>query len=118
MRSFAIALLLLGLTACGDGEPDYIELFEEATTVEACDAPTRMCEAEARKVDCGGEEACEKLALAECQRKRSMCRWRIEQPNDAFPCPNQVCGEACTKLDDSSGVCNSLFECADDASCI
>ncbi|MEQ9503720.1 MAG: hypothetical protein RIT81_43095 [Deltaproteobacteria bacterium] len=118
MLRLVIVLLFAGLTACGDSEPDFNDLFEQATTVEACESPTRMCEADARGADCGGEEACENQALAECQRLRSMCRWRIEQPNEAFPCPDQVCGEACTKLDDSSGVCNSRFECADAASCI
>ncbi len=112
------ALLFAGLISCGDSEPDFNDLFEQAMTVEDCESPTRMCEAEARDADCGGEEACENQVLAECQRLRAMCRWRIEQPTDEFPCPNQTCGEACTKLDDSGGVCNSLFECQDSASCI
>lgn len=106
------------VAACG-GDPEYVDLFEDATTVQECEAPTTMClEYRAENIEeCEGSEACEAQARADCRRSRAECIWRIERPEAAFPCPNQVCGEACTALDGSEKSCGFDFTCTDTPRC-
>lgn len=116
-RPLLCLTLALAAFAC-DSEPEYIEAFDEATDVAACEAPTIECKAEATESDtCGGEATCEAQQLAECERLRAQCRWRIEQPDADFPCPNQTCGEACTALDGTQKACGARFECQDNPVC-
>ena len=118
MRRALFAVTFCFAAACG-GDSEWVEQFDAATAVEDCAAPTRLCEEEVeRDNDCDGVEVCEAQAVAECRRLGAQCRWRIEQPDAPFPCPTQVCGEACTALDGTEKACGADFTCTDAPQCM